>query len=159
MAAAARATRSPLYDFPASRVIHHLVLRPPVRTSALRGLGALPNVFAIECFIDELAERAGIDPVEYRLSMLSDPRARRIIENVAERSNWAARGAAGSGQGLGLGWARYKNHAAYAAVAAEVQVDREVGCFASGAPPMPAWSSIPTVRATSWKAASCRRPA
>jgi nicotinate dehydrogenase subunit B len=116
----------PLYDFPASRVIHHLVLRPPVRTSALRGLGALPNVFAIECFIDELAERAGIDPVEYRLSMLSDQRARRILENVAERSNWAARGVAGSGRGLGLGWARYKNHAAYAAVAAEVEVDREV---------------------------------
>jgi nicotinate dehydrogenase subunit B len=97
-----------------------------VRTSALRGLGALPNVFAIECFIDELAERAGIDPVEYRLSMLSDQRARRILENVAERSNWAARGVAGSGRGLGLGWARYKNHAAYAAVAAEVEVDREV---------------------------------
>ena len=49
----------PLYDFPAKRVVHHLVLRAPVRTSALRGLGALPNVFAIECFMDELAERAG----------------------------------------------------------------------------------------------------
>ena len=66
----------PLYDFAARRVVHHLVLRAPVRTSALRGLGALPNVFAIECFMDELAERAGVDPVEYRLSLLSDPRAR-----------------------------------------------------------------------------------
>ena len=43
--------------------MHHLVLRAPVRTSSLRGLGALPNVFAIECFMDELAERAGVDPV------------------------------------------------------------------------------------------------
>jgi len=116
----------PLYDFPARRVMHHLVMRPPVRTSALRGLGALPNVFAIECFMDELAERAGMDPVEYRLSMLSDQRARRLIENVAARCNWSARGPAGSGRGLGLGWAQYKNHAAYAAVAVEVEVEQEV---------------------------------
>jgi CO/xanthine dehydrogenase Mo-binding subunit len=115
-----------LYDIPVQRVVHHLVLRPPVRTSALRGLGALPNVFAIECFVDELAERAGVDPVEYRLSMVSDPRARRLIESLAQRCNWSARGPAGSGRGLGLGWARYKNRAAYAAVAVEVAVDQEV---------------------------------
>jgi CO/xanthine dehydrogenase Mo-binding subunit len=116
----------PLYDFPAKRVLHHLALRAPVRTSALRGLGALPNVFAIECFMDELAERAGAEPVEYRLSLLSDQRARRLIENIARRCNWSARGAAGSGRGLGLGWARYKNRAAYAAVAVEVEVEQEV---------------------------------
>jgi CO/xanthine dehydrogenase Mo-binding subunit len=116
----------PLYDFPAKRIVHHLVLKPPVRTSALRGLGALPNVFALECFMDELAERAGVDPVQYRLSLLSDPRARRLIENVAERCGWASRGAAGSGRGIGLGWARYKNKAAYAAVAVEVEVAQEV---------------------------------
>jgi CO/xanthine dehydrogenase Mo-binding subunit len=115
-----------LYDVPVKRVVHHLVLRAPVRTSALRGLGALPNVFAIECFIDELAERAGVDPVAYRLSVLSDPRARRLIENIAQRCNWSARGPAGSGRGLGLGWARYKNRAAYAAVAVELEVDQEV---------------------------------
>ena len=116
----------PLYDFAAKRIVHHLVLRPPVRTSALRGLGALPNVFAAECFMDELAERAGVDPVEYRLSMLSDVRARRLIENVARRCSWASRGPSGTGRGLGLGWAQYKNHAAYAAVVAEVEVEQEV---------------------------------
>jgi nicotinate dehydrogenase subunit B len=116
----------PLYDFPVRRILHHLVLAPPVRTSALRGLGALPNVFAIECFMDELAERAGVDPVAYRLSLLSDLRARRLIEDVAARSNWAQRGPAGTGRGLGLGWARYKNKAAYAAVAVELEVDQEV---------------------------------
>ena len=116
----------PLYDFAAKRVVHHLVLRAPVRTSALRGLGALPNVFAIECFMDELAERAGVDPVEYRLSVLSDPRARGVIENIARRCDWSGRGPAGGGRGLGLGWARYKNHAAYAAVVVEVEVDQEV---------------------------------
>ena len=116
----------PLYDFPVRRILHHLVLAPPVRTSALRGLGALPNVFAIECFMDELADRAGIDPVTYRLSVLSDKRARHIIEDVAARSHWSQRGPAGTGRGLGMGWARYKNKAAYAAVAVELEVDQEV---------------------------------
>jgi CO/xanthine dehydrogenase Mo-binding subunit len=116
----------PLYDFPTRRILHHLVLKPPVRTSALRGLGALTNVFALECFMDELAERAGVDAVQYRLSLLSDPRARHIIARVAERCGWASRGAAGSGRGIGLAWARYKNKAAYAAVAVEVEVEQAV---------------------------------
>lgn len=116
----------PLYDFPVKRVIHHLALATPVRTSSLRGLGALPNVFAQECFIDELAERAGADPVAYRLSLLSDPRARRLIETVAERCHWSARGPAGSGRGLGIAWSRYKNRAAYACVAVELEAEQEI---------------------------------
>lgn len=116
----------PLYDFPTKRIVHHLVLTPPVRTSALRGLGALPNVFALECFMDELAERAGVDPLQYRLSLLSDPRARHVLQNVADRCGWAARGPAGTGRGVGIGWARYKNKAAYAAVAVEVEAEQDV---------------------------------
>jgi len=116
----------PLYDFPARRVIHHLALTTPVRTSSLRGLGALPNVYAIESFIDELAEQAGVDPVAYRLSLLSDARARHLIETVAERCDWASRGPAGSGRGLGLAWSRYKNKAAYACVAVELEVDQDI---------------------------------
>jgi nicotinate dehydrogenase subunit B len=116
----------PLYDFPAKRVIHHLALQTPVRTSSLRGLGALPNVYALECFMDELAERAGMDPVAYRLSMLSDPRARLLIENVADRCGWVSRGPVGTGRGLGLAWSRYKNKAAYACVAIELEVDQDI---------------------------------
>lgn len=117
---------TPLYDFPAKRIIHHLALATPVRTSSLRGLGALPNVFALECFVDELAEQAGVDPLAWRLAHLSDPRARRLLENVAERCNWTSRGPGGDGRGLGIAWARYKNRAAYAAVAVEIEVDQEV---------------------------------
>ena len=69
----------PLYDFAAKRIVHHLIAETPVRTSSLRGLGATLNVFAIESFIDELAERAGQDPVKHRLSMLSDARARTVV--------------------------------------------------------------------------------
>ena len=116
----------PLYDVPVHRILHHLVQRAPVRTSALRGLGALPNVFAIESLMDELAARSGADPVAYRLSILSEPRARRLVERVAELADWKARGAAGSGKGLGMAFARYKNRAAYAAVAASVTVEETV---------------------------------
>jgi CO/xanthine dehydrogenase Mo-binding subunit len=116
----------PLYDVGPTRVLHHLALETPVRTSSLRGLGALPNVFALEGFIDELAERAGADPVAYRLSLLSDQRARRLIEIVAERCDWAARGAVATGRGLGLAWSRYKNKAAYACVAVELEVDQDI---------------------------------
>ncbi len=116
----------PMYDVGAKRILHHLVLRAPVRTSALRGLGALPNVFAIECAMDELAARVGEDPVAYRLSVLLNPRARRVIERAAEMAEWRRRGPEGTGRGLGIGFAQYKNRSAYAAVVVEVEVDQEV---------------------------------
>jgi CO/xanthine dehydrogenase Mo-binding subunit len=117
---------TPLYAISAKRIIHHLVPETPVRTSALRGLGAMPNVFAIECFIDELAERAGEDPVQYRLAITSDPRARAVIERVAKMSAWQAGLPAGTGRGRGIGFARYKDRAAYAAVVVELEVDETI---------------------------------
>jgi CO/xanthine dehydrogenase Mo-binding subunit len=122
------ATRNaePLYDIPAKRIVHHLVTEPPVRTSALRGLGAMPNIFALECCIDELAERAGFDPVAYRLSITTEPRARAVIEKAAAMANWKADASGGTGIGRGIAFARYKNRAAYAAVVVELEVDEEI---------------------------------
>jgi nicotinate dehydrogenase subunit B len=122
------ATRNadPLYDFPVKRIIHHLVPETPIRTSALRGLGAVPNVFAIESFLDELAERAGQDPVQYRLAQISDPRARNVIEHVAEMARWQPGLPAGTGRGRGIGFAKYKNRAAYAACVVDLEVDETV---------------------------------
>ena len=116
----------PLYDFATKRIVHHLIAETPVRTSSLRGLGATLNVFAIECFMDELAERAGTDPVDYRLSLLSDSRARAVVEHAARMSGWQPGLPPGTGRGRGIGFARYKNLAAYAAVVAEVEVDEVV---------------------------------
>jgi len=116
----------PLYNFPTKRIVHHLIPETPIRTSALRGLGATANVFAIEGFMDELAQRAGVDPVAWRLSLLSDPRARRVIEHVAVASGWRSDSVVGTGSGRGIAFARYKNRAAYAAVVAEVEVDEEI---------------------------------
>ena len=109
----------PLYDFAGRRLVKHLVRGLPLRTSALRSLGGYANVFAIECFIDELAAMAGIDPVAFRLSHLRDERARRTISEAAElMAGWPA----AESRGRGLGFARYKNVQAYAAVAVELEV-------------------------------------
>ena len=116
----------PLYDFAAKRVVHHLIAETPVRTSSLRGLGATLNVFAIESFTDELADAAGVDPVAYRLSLLSDPRARAVVERVAAMAGWEPAAPGGNGRGRGIGFAQYKNMAAYAAVVAEVEVEDSV---------------------------------
>jgi nicotinate dehydrogenase subunit B len=116
----------PLYDFAAKRIVHHLIAETPVRTSSLRGLGATINVFAIESAIDELAERAGRDPVEYRLWMLADPRAKAVVAHVARMADWQPGLPVGTGVGRGIGFAKYKNRAAYSAVVAEVEVDEAV---------------------------------
>ena len=116
----------PLYRFPAARVVHHFVPAMPLRVSALRALGAYMNVFSIESFMDELARAARADPIEFRLRHLDDPRARDVIGMAAERFGWS-RFRPQSGRGRGLGFARYKNLAAYTAVACEVEVERETG--------------------------------
>jgi CO/xanthine dehydrogenase Mo-binding subunit len=109
----------PLYDFPSWTVECHRLLTMPIRTSALRTLGAQGNVFAIECFLDELAAERGEDPVAFRLRHLSDPRSREVIQSVARRASWKPRQQ--TGVGYGIGFARYKNTGAYCAVIAEVE--------------------------------------
>ena len=116
----------PYYDIPSWRYAHHLVAGTPIRTSALRGLGAVVNVFALESFLDELADLGGHDPLAFRLHMLSDPRARRLLERAAAMSNWSARGPAGTGTGLGMAFARYKNRSGYACVVVKVEADTEI---------------------------------
>ncbi len=117
----------PLYDFPRQRVVNHFLPRTPIRTSALRTLGAYANVFAIESFMDELAAAAGADPVEFRLQHLKDERAKAVIRAAAERAAWRP-GTAGDGRrGRGIGFAQYKNLQCYVAAIADVEVDRTSG--------------------------------
>ena len=116
----------PAYDVGELSIEHHFIDKSPVRVSALRSLGAHANVFAIESFMDELSDALQIDPVAFRLKHLSDARARHVIETVARRANWQARGDAGSGHGYGLGYARYKNKAGYCALVAHVEVAERV---------------------------------
>jgi CO/xanthine dehydrogenase Mo-binding subunit len=114
----------PLYDFPAWQITSHRLLTMPIRTSALRTLGAQGNVFAIECFLDEIATARGDDPVAFRLSHLTDERAKDVIRAVARRANWKP--VKRPGTGYGIGFACYKNTGAYCAVVAEVEGDADV---------------------------------
>ncbi|HLL26096.1 MAG TPA: molybdopterin cofactor-binding domain-containing protein [Xanthobacteraceae bacterium] len=116
----------PLYQIPNARVIHHFLPAMPVRVSALRSLGAYMNVFSIESFMDELASLAGADPVEFRLRHLDDERAKETITTAAERFGWSSFKER-PGHGRGFAFARYKNLAAYCAIAAEAKVERESG--------------------------------
>ena len=118
---------SPLYALANAKGVYHFVEQMPVRVSALRSLGAHMNVFAIECFMDELAKAAGVDPVAFRLAHMTDIRARDVIETAANRFSWATRPRSAAGRGCGFGFARYKNLAAYCAVAMEIAIDRDSG--------------------------------
>jgi nicotinate dehydrogenase subunit B len=117
----------PLYDIPNVKVTKHFIQESPLRTSALRTLGAYANVFALESFMDEMAAAAGVDPVEFRLRHMKDPRARAVIEATAQRAGWRPNWRGDGSSGWGFAFARYKNLACYCAVAAEVSVDRKSG--------------------------------
>src|SRR5882724_8251532 len=83
-------TAIPPYDYDAIRVVAH-DMPPIVRASWFRGVSALPNTFAHESWIDELATEAGVDPIEYRLRYLRDSRAVDLVNAVAERAGWTPR--------------------------------------------------------------------
>jgi nicotinate dehydrogenase subunit B len=117
----------PIYKFPNARVVHHFIPAMPVRISAMRALGAYHNVFSIESFVDELALAAGADPVEFRLKHLDDPRGRDVIEKAAQGFGWQKGQKAPPNRGYGFAFARYKNLAAYCAIASEVEVVSETG--------------------------------
>lgn len=96
----------------------------PLRVSSLRGLGAYGNTFAMESFLDELIHKSGNDPIDFRLKNLEDPRAKAVVETLAEKSGWKSRQKTAS-NGFGIAYSRYKNSTSYFAVLAEVEIDRE----------------------------------
>lgn len=109
----------PYYDIPRATVRDHYV-KGPLRSSALRSLGAYANIFAIECFMEELAGKAGQDPIDFRIRHSADERSVAVLRKLREMLQNVDLAA---GEGLGYGFSRYKNTASYCAVAAKVQVD------------------------------------
>ncbi|MDR6425341.1 nicotinate dehydrogenase subunit B [Variovorax paradoxus] len=120
-------------------------MAPIVRASWLRGVSALPSSFAHESYIDELATAAGVDPVQFRLRHLNDPRAVELVQATAQKAGWRMRtgpqenadGGLGMGGdvlfGQGFAYARYIHSkwpgfgAAWAAWVADVEVNRKTG--------------------------------
>jgi CO/xanthine dehydrogenase Mo-binding subunit len=115
----------PIYRTGALDVNVHRMLEMPLRTSSLRGLGAMINVFAIESTMDELAAACDRDPVAYRLDHLDDQRGRCVIETVVEMAG-PRDGSVGEGYGRGLGFAQYKGLSAYCAVIADIEAAEEI---------------------------------
>ncbi|MDN5213296.1 molybdopterin-dependent oxidoreductase [Fulvivirgaceae bacterium BMA12] len=91
----------------------------PLRTSALRSLGAYANIFALESFMDELAEKAGKDPVTFRIMNSTDERSVAVLERLRDITS---KDTLSDGEGVGYGFTRYGNGAAYCSVAAKLTV-------------------------------------
>ncbi|MGO4831315.1 ATP-binding cassette domain-containing protein, partial [Rhizobiaceae sp. 2RAB30] len=115
-----------IYDLPNHAVRVVLDTDSRIRTSSLRSLGAHLNVFAIESAMDELADMAGLDPLDFRLRHLSDERCCAVLAGAAEMSGWPVGQPAGEGRALGLAAARYENKGAWLAAVAEVTVDEGI---------------------------------
>jgi nicotinate dehydrogenase subunit B len=116
----------PLYKLGKRKITHHLMPQGPLRSSAMRTLGAHGNIFAIESFMDELAAKAGIDPLQFRLNHLDDVRCIGVLKAAAELSKWDADDHGGEGKGRGIAFARYKNLGSYFGIVAEVEVTDQV---------------------------------
>jgi nicotinate dehydrogenase subunit B len=132
-------TAIPPYDYDNLRVVAN-DMPPIVRAAWLRGVSALPNTFAHESWIDECASEAGVDPIEYRLRYLKDPRAIDLVNSVAERAGWKPRPVREDKQaegdivrGRGFAYALYVHSkfpgygAAWSAWIADVAVNKATG--------------------------------
>ena len=130
---AARSAAMQPTEFPARFVpnlaLHTTMMPLGLKTGALRAPGSNAYSFVIQSFIDELAHAAGKDPVQFRLTLLGEPkmrdgyhagRMRGVLELVAEKSGWGKRTLP---KGRALGVAFHYSHAGYFAEVAEVSVD------------------------------------
>lgn len=113
----------PYYSIPNMQVNAHY-FDGPLRVSSLRSLGAYTTIFSIESFMDQLAEMAGKDPLEFRLDHLEDERATATIRKIQEICGSES---LEEGEGIGYAFARYKNTTAYSTIAAKVLVNKSTG--------------------------------
>jgi nicotinate dehydrogenase subunit B len=125
----------PSYPANAVKVHVHWLGAAPLRPSNIRAPGKVANCFAVESFVDELAARAGIDPIAFRLRGLTDPRAREVIERLARLMQWSPRASPRGGPaqrvvaGRGMAFIHYKHSESYVATGMDIEVDRDSGAI------------------------------
>lgn len=123
----------PAYAANAMQVHVHWLGTAPLRPSNIRAPGKVANGFAVESFVDELAARAGADPVAFRLQGMTDARGREVIERLARLMQWAPRPSPRGGppqriaSGRGMAYIHYKGSENHVAIGMDVQVDRGTG--------------------------------
>jgi CO/xanthine dehydrogenase Mo-binding subunit len=123
------------YKFANIKTVCHRLETTPFRPSWIRTPGRMQNTFANECFIDELAASAGVDPVEFRLANLdpADKRGIDVLNRVAALANWDKRPSPRKGEGgdvatgRGVSYVKYELVRTYVAAVAEVEVKRSTG--------------------------------
>ena len=110
------------YDVP-HQLVEQVYEDTGIRTAPLRGIGFTANKFATETFMDEIANKRGVDPMRYRLDLLAKtPRAHTVLERVAQMADW---GRSRNGHGLGTAYIDYSDTQVAAAV--EISIDRNTG--------------------------------
>jgi isoquinoline 1-oxidoreductase subunit beta len=115
---------APYYEIP-NRLGEAVPRESGLRTSSLRGIAHLTNIFAIESFMDELARKRGTDPAAFRRELVkSNPRAIAIIDRVAAMADW---GKKRDGSALGFTYMNYSG--TQIALAVEVVLDRKTGAL------------------------------
>jgi nicotinate dehydrogenase subunit B len=126
---------TPSYVIPNVEVVVNRTATTPLRPAWLRGPGRLQHTTANESFMDELSVAAGMDPVEFRLKHLQDPRGIEVLKTAAQRAGWkpgplhadAARKSGPVVTGRGVAYVYYQPNRTYVAAVADVEVNRETG--------------------------------
>ncbi|MDM0052004.1 molybdopterin cofactor-binding domain-containing protein [Variovorax sp. J22R115] len=122
----------PPYAANAVKVSAHWLGPAPLRPSNIRAPGKVANCFAVESFVDELAAKAQVDPVAFRLRDMSNPRGAEVIRRMAQMVGWQSRPSPAAAKGTlavgrGMAYIHYKNNETFVAMAMEVEVDRATG--------------------------------
>jgi CO/xanthine dehydrogenase Mo-binding subunit len=125
----------PSFPVPNVKVAAHWLADAPLRPSNIRAPGKVANCFAVESMVDQLAAAAAMDPLEFRLRDLSDPRGIEVLKRCAALIGWtprpspAARQSSATVRGRGLAFMHYKHNESYVAVAMQVEVERASGAI------------------------------
>ena len=124
----------PPYTLPNVHAVVHWIPDAPLRTSAIRAPGKVANTFAVESFVDEIAALARVDPVEFRLRRLTNPRGVEVLRRAAARMGWQPRPSprpadrsAAVLTGRGIAYVHYKHRETLVAMGMEVAVERATG--------------------------------
>ena len=124
----------PPYTMPNVNAVVHWIPDAPLRTSAIRAPGKVANTFAVESFVDEIAALARVDPVEFRLRRLTNPRGLEVLRRLTARMGWQPRPSprpvdpkAAVLTGRGIAYIHYKHEETLVAMGMEVAVERATG--------------------------------
>jgi CO/xanthine dehydrogenase Mo-binding subunit len=120
------------YTIPNVKATAHWLAETPFRPSWIRTPGRMQNTFANESFVDELAAAIGMDPLDFRLRNLNDPRGVELLQRLVKLANWPSR--TGRVQqpgdvvkGRGVSYVKYELVRTYVGAVADVEVDKKSG--------------------------------